>query len=450
MALTGLDIYKHLPKTNCKECGVATCLAFAMKVAGGQAGLDQCPRLDDKAREALSDASAPPQRLVTIGAGDKAIQVGQETVLYRHEEKFHHPTILAICLNDNLAPDALVERCREIAALKFERLGATLQVDAVALYNVSEDARTFTDAAKTASRASGKVVVLVSPHAGNLRAAGEALKSERPLLWAMQAGADGVRENDAIAVAKDLGLPLCLEAPGFDALAAAAEAARSEGLKELMLSPGQVETRAGLEFLAQSRRAAIGKKFRPMGFPVAMPVLDGDPPLSIIKACWYILKYAGLVVVRASNPEEILGILTTRQDIYTDPQIPVQVQPGLHVVGDPGEDAPVLVTTNFALSYYSVESEVEASRVPSYIVSVDTEGTSVLTAWAADKLNAETIAKAVKNSGVESKVRHKRLVLPGHVAVLSASTSDESGWEALVGPKEASGLVSYLKTQWKA
>ena len=180
-----------------------------------------------------------------------------------------------------------------------------------------------------------------------------------------------------------------------------------------------------------------------------MVSLAEDPVQAVTEACWYVLKYAGVVVIDVIKKEQVLVVLTSKQDIYTNPQVPVQVEPGLHPVGDPGDSAPVLVTTNFALSYYSVEAEVEASRVPAYILSVDTEGTSVLTAWAADKLNATTITEALKASEVETKVNHKRLVLPGLVAVLRAGTEDESGWEAIIGPKEASGIVSFLKNQWK-
>lgn len=447
MALTGLDVYKHLPKSNCKECGVATCLAFAMKVAAGQTGLDQCPKLDDSARAALDEASAPPQQLVKIGAGEKVIELGQETVLYRHEERFHHPTALAICLNDTLEKGAIEQRCREVVGLQFERLGTMLEVDMVAIYNASEKPEPFAEAARVVSEVSGKPLVLISPHAASLRAAGEAIRDERPLLWAMNAAA---ATGEVVAVAKELGLPLCLEGSGFDGLVKVAEAARAEGLKELMLAPGQMKPAEALEFLSQSRRAAIVKKFRPLGYPIAMSALGEDSSQTLVEACWYVLRYAGLVVVGTTRPEDVLCILTTRQDIYTDPQVPVQVEAGIHVVGEPGGDAPLLVTTNFALSYYSVESEVEASRVPSYILSVDTEGTSVLTAWAADKLNAETITAALKKSEVESKLDHHKIVLPGYVAVLSASVADESGWEVQVGPKEASGLVSYLRSQWKA
>ncbi|NIA12457.1 MAG: acetyl-CoA decarbonylase/synthase complex subunit gamma [Nitrospiraceae bacterium] len=446
MALSGLDIYKHLPKENCKECGLATCLAFAMKVAGGQATLDACPRLDDGAKAALGEASAPPQQLVTIGSGDHAVKIGQETVLFRHDDKFYHPCAVAICVDDTLDGDAMGERCKAIGALSFDRMGTTSAVGLLALHNTSGDVQRFAQAAKAAAVASDKPLVLISPDADALRAAGEATADGRPLLWIKDAVENG---DAAIAVAKDLSLPLCLEAPDFDSLAALAEKARDAGLKELVLSPGPVGAAEGLSFLSQSRRAAIEKKFRPMGFPVAMVAMGEDPVETTVDACWYTLKYAGIIVTNLSSPEQLLAVLTTRQDIYTNPQVPVQVEPGLHTIGDPGADAPVLVTTNFALSYYSVESEVESSRIPAYVLAVDTEGTSVLTAWAAEKLTAATITEALTQCGVGGKIDHKKLILPGLVAVLSGSVADESGWEILVGPREASGIVSYLKNQWK-
>jgi len=446
MALSGLDIYKHLPKENCKECGLPTCLAFAMKVAGGQATLEECPRLSDEAKTSLGEASAPPQQLVKIGAGDKVIELGQETVLFRHEERFHHPTAVAVRVSDALDDPAVEARCKEVAALKFERVGTTTTVDMVAVCNDSGNAERFAEVARLASKVSGKPLALMSSQAESLRAAGKALAAERPLLWALDGSA---ADGQAIEVAKELSLPLCLEATGFDEIVALSEKAREAGLKELMLSPGNVDAPAGIEFLTQSRRAAILKKFRPLGYPVAMQVLGDYNSQSVVDACWYVLKYAGVVVVDLTRPEHILGILCTRQDIYTNPQVPVQVEPGVHVIGEPGPDAPVLVTTNFALSYYSVESEVEGSRVPGYILAIDTEGTSVLTAWAADKLNDQTIAEALAKSDLDAKVDHKKVVLPGLVAVLSAGVKEESGWDVQVGPKEASGIVTFIKSQWK-
>jgi len=447
MPLSGLEIYKHLPKGNCKECGLPTCLAFAMKVAGGQASLEECPRLDEKAKTALGEASAPPQQLVTIGTGDHAIQIGQETVLYRHEDKFYHPTGVAVCINDKLDNALIEERCKAVAAISIERMGKTCKVDLLALCNTSGDAQRFAEVARLASGIAQRPLILMSPDADALRAAGQAISDTRPLLWAM----DTEKNVDAaIQVAKDLSLPLCIEGSGFEAVAALSEKARAAGLKELVLSPGRVEAAAGNAFLTQSRRAAIVKKFRPVGYPVAMIAMDGEPERATIDACWYTLKYAGIVVTNLRAPEHLLAVFASRQDIYTNPQIPVQVTPGLHAVGDPGPDAPLLLTTNFALSYYSVESEVSSSRIPTYILAVDTEGTSVLTAWAAEKLTAASTAEAISKSQVAEKLKHKKIVIPGLVAVLSGSIKDETGWEVMVGPREASGIVSFLKNQWKA
>jgi len=445
MALSGLDIYKHLPKTNCKKCGLPTCLAFAMKVATGQAALDACTEISEKGKAALSEASAPPQQLVKIGAGEKAVEIGQETSLFRHEDRFYRPTAIAVRVSDQMGKADLEARCRSAVAARFERMGKKLAIDLIAVQNDSGSPEKFAEAARAAGAASGLPLVLLSAKAECLRAAGKDQAAARPLLWA----AAGSAKSGAIDAAKELKLPLCLEGAGFDPVAELSEAARSAGLKDLVLSPGTAGPAAGLEFLAQSRRAAILKKFRPMGYPVAMLALGDDPLQAAVEACWYVLKYAGVVVTDLYRPEHLLSVLTARQDIFTDPQKPVQVEPGVHTVGEPGADSPVLITTNFALSYYSVEPEVESSRVPAYILSVNTEGTSVLTAWAADKFNAKTITGALKASGLEAKVKHRKLVLPGLVAVLSGGVKDESGWDVLVGPKEASGISSFLKNQWR-
>jgi len=446
MPLSGLEIYKHLQKSNCKECGLPTCLAFAMKVASGQTTLEECPRLDEKAKAALGEASAPPQQLVNVGAGDRAFAVGQETVLYRHEDKFYHPTAIGVCVNDSLSDEAIAERCRDLTAISFDRMGKVSQLDLIAVFNVSGNPQRFAEAARKAAQSAKRSVALLSGDPPALREAGRALAAERPLLWAMDTAA---HVDDFIAVAKELGLPLCLQGAGFDGVCALTEKARAAGLKELVLSPGNVSEAAGLEFLTQSRRAAVTKKFRPMGYPVAMLAMDGEPMRATVSGCWYVLKYAGIVVTDLTRPEQLLPIFATRQDIYTNPQIPVQVTPGLHEIGEPGPDAPVLLTTNFALSYYSVESEVASSRIPAYVLAVDTEGTSVLTAWAAEKLTAGTVTEALNKNGIGEKVTHKKLIIPGLVAVLSGGIKDESGWEVLVGPREASGIVSFLKNQWK-
>jgi acetyl-CoA decarbonylase/synthase complex subunit gamma len=205
-----------------------------------------------------------------------------------------------------------------------------------------------------------------------------------------------------------------------------------------------------LGFLTLSRRAALRKKFRPLGLPVLAIACGDDKAQAALDACTYVAKYAGVVISDAWAPHLLVPILTTRQNIYTDPQKPVQVEPGLYDVGEVTPASPLLITTNFSLSYYSVEAEAEASRMGCRILAVATEGTSVLTAWAADKFNAQTITAAIKASGVAEKLSHKKMILPGHVAVLAASVADESGWQVLVGPKEATGIGPFLKNEWKA
>jgi len=444
MALTGLAIYKHLPKTNCKECGMPTCLAFAMKVAAGQAGLDGCPHIDEKGRSALAEASAPPQRLVTIGDAEAAIQIGQETVLYRHDEKFHHPCGIAVRLDDTLDDAALEARLAAIKKLAFERMGRTMAVEMVAVDNTSGKKESFEACARRADRA-GKALVLISKSAENLAAAGKAVAGSKPLLYyAGEAGGLGA----AIGAAKELGLPLVLESGSLDAIADMTEKAREGGVQDIVISPGRAAAKDALEFLTKTRRAALKKKFRQLGYPV-LAFAPGEDDGAIAAACWYILKYAGIVVVDTVDPSAIVAMLVTRFNVYTDPQKPVQVEAKLYEINEPGPEAPLLVTTNFALSYYSVESEVEASRVPSRILAVDTEGTSVLTAWAADKFNPETITKALADTGAAEKVKHHKVVIPGLVAVISGNLEEESGWGVEVGPKEAVGIVSYLTSRWK-
>jgi acetyl-CoA decarbonylase/synthase complex subunit gamma len=445
MALTGLEIYKKLPKENCRECGLPTCLAFAMKVAAGQAGLDTCPRLSEESRSSLNEASAPPQRLVTIGEGEAGFAIGQETVLYRHEERFHHPCGIAVRVADNLDGAALEERLETIGRTVFERMGLRFVIDLVAIDNVSGDAARFAACAKQAAEKLNKPLILISADVAALQAAAEGLATRRPLLQFTGAAPS----DDLFKLAKGRNLPLGLQADSLEAVVALAEKARAAGLQDLVLSPGPQAPAAVLAFLTQTRRAALQKKFRPLGYPVlAFALGTGDEAL--VAACWYVLKYAGLVVVDFLEPIAVLALMMTRFNIYTDPQKPVQVEAKLYEVNEPGDEAPVLVTTNFALSFYSVQSEVEAARVPSYILAVDTEGTSVLTAWAADKFNAETIAAAVKKSGLEEKVKHRKLVIPGHVAVISGGLEEESGWKVEVGPKEAVGLTSYLRNRWRS
>lgn len=442
MALSGLEIYKQLPKTNCKDCGFPTCLAFAMKMAAGQVPLDKCPHVTAEAKAALESASRPPIQLVTIGTDSSEVKIGNETQLYRHEEKFYRQTAVAVRISDTLDEDAITQRAEAIGQLSFERVGTRIRVNLVAVCNESGDAGKFEQAAKLAAEKSGLACVLISASAANLAKAAAALSAARPLLYI----SDASEAEAAAKVAKDSNCPLAVRADGVEAFAELTPKLNAAGVEELVLDPGTRNLKETLEALTLIRRLAL-KGFRQVGYPAIALTTAEDPTMQAVEASTFIAKYAGVVVTDAIEKWQMLPVLTTRQDIYIDPQKPVAVEPKLNAVGEVTGNSPVLVTTNFSLSYYSVEGEVEASRVPTYILAVDTEGTSVLTAWASDKFNAETITQAMKKSGLEAKVSHRQLVIPGLVAVLSAGIEDESGWKVQIGPKEASGIPSYLKKQ---
>ncbi len=444
MALTGLEIFKLLPKTNCKKCGRATCLAFAMQLAQKKAELKDCPDVSEEAKSVLGAASAPPIKLVTIGSGDKQIGIGEENVLFRHDEKFYNPTGVAVTLSDDLEDDAFNDRLSKINNLKFTRVGTEIEIDLVALINNSGDATKFAERAKQVSANTHLSIILHSQSADNLKAAVETCSDKKPLIFGANA------ENwEAIAnIAKENSCPMTISAPTLEELADLTEKIKGTGVTDIVLNQVSESTKEILQGLTKIRRAALKKAFRQLGFPALTYMPSYEPDQEIASAGVFIAKYAGIVVVNACEPWQIMPLLTVRQNIFTDPQKPVQVEPKLYEVGQVNENSPVLFTTNFSLTYYTVEGEVEASRIPAYILAVGTDGTSVLTAYSGDKLNEDVIAKAMEDTNVADKVKHKKLIVPGLVAVLSAKIQEKTKWEALVGPKEASGLPTYLKSTW--
>jgi acetyl-CoA decarbonylase/synthase complex subunit gamma len=443
MALTGLDIYKQLPKENCGECGVPTCLAFAMKLAQKQASLDDCPRVTDEARAALSDAAAPPIKLITIGVGEKALSVGNETVEYRHDETFYHPTGVAVVVDASLDADALAARIERIKSLNWERVGQQIGVDLVAVKDAG-DAACFAAVADKAAKDTGLPLILISDSEDAISLALEAVGERKPLICgATAANVDGManlacREN----------CPLVVRADGLDALAELSQKAQAAGATNLILDSGARKWARVLQDQTAIRRAALKKKFRPFGFPTIAFTSADNPSTEALQATSYIEKFAGIVVLESAEPWAVLAVLTARQNIYTDPQKPIQIEEGIYQVGQPDEASPVLVTTNFSLTYFTVEGDVDASKVPAWIVVCDTEGTSVLTAWAAEKFTAESIAAKMKAFDIEGKVKHRNVIIPGYVAVLSGKLEDESGWKVHVGPRESSGIPSYLRNTW--
>ena len=446
MALTGLDIYKLLPKTNCKKCGRPTCLAFAMQLAQKKANLSDCPDASEEAKKILGAAASPPIKLVTVGTGAKKVEVGEENVLFRHEEKFYHPTGIAVTISDDLTDTAFNDRLKKINNLKVSRVGTEIDIDLIAVINKSNDAGKFAEASKKVSSSTHLNIILSSTSVENMKAALANCADKRPLIH----GANVQNCEYMAALAKEKNCPMTVTAPTLEELADLTERVKKAGVEEIVLDVSGNNPKEMLQKLTKVRRAALKKNFRSLGFPMISFVCDEDPFQEISFASTYVLKYAGVIVVNVCEPWAIMPLLTTRANIFTDPQKPIQVEPKLYAVGDVKEDSPVLFTTNFSLTYYTVEGEVESSRIAAYILSVDTGGTSVLTAYSGDKLNDKVVAKAMTDAEVETKVKHKKLIIPGLVAVMSGKLQETLGWEIMVGPREASGLPSYLKTVWKA
>ena len=445
MGLTGLEIFKQLPKTNCKDCGQATCLAFAMALASGKAGLDQCPHVSDAAREALDSASAPPVALVKIGVGDKQVELGNETVLFRHDKRFEHPTAIAISVCDSQSNDEIAAKVAQINKLVFDRVGQTHQVNLVVVGNCSGNPDRFAEAAKVAADNTEYPLVLMSEDPAAVEKALDAVAAKKPLVC----GANASNYEAMTALAKKFEVPLVVKGADLNELAALAEKVVALGWKQLILDSGAREVGRVLADQTQIRRQAL-KKFRPFGYPTITFVTNEDPVQAVVDAGIYIAKYAGIVVMDSADPAYILPLITLRLNVYTDPQKPIAVEAKVYELLNPGADAPVYITTNFSLTFFCVAGDVESSRVPGYVLPVDTDGISVLTGWAAGKFTPEKITEMLNKSGIADKVSHKKCIIPGGVAVLSGKLNELSGWEVLVGPRESAGIPSFVKQRWGA
>ncbi len=446
MALTGLEIYKLLPKTNCKDCEFPTCLAFAMKLAAKQAELSACPHVSEEAKAALESAAAPPIHLITIGDSEHKIEVGNETVMFRHEKTFFHPTGLVVRVKDSDANAA--KTAGDAAAYSVERVGLHLKVDGIAIENASGNADAFVKCVEAVKAKANIPLILISKDPKAMGQALEKVAGNKPLIYA------ATKDNcDQMAeLAKKHKCPIAVCAPeGLDALAELAKKLMDAGIEDIVLDPGARDFGKSLTALTQIRRAAIKKSFQPLGFPVI--TFPGEGTASVeeeaLLAAQQIAKYAGIVVLDHFSPSVFYPLLTLRLNVYTDPQKPIQMTPGVYEIGKPKADSPLGVTTNFSLTYFSIAGELEASGFPAWLLVCDTEGLSVLTGWAAGKFDADKIAKSIKQFGLADKVSHHKVIIPGGVAVLRGELEDAlSDWKIMVGPREAVEVGSYLKQQW--
>ena len=445
MALSGVEIFKLLPKTNCKKCGHPTCLAFAMKLAQRQATLDLCPDVSEEAKKLLGEASAPPVRPITIGVGDKAVKMGEETVLFRHDKKFVNPCVFAVEVKDTQSEADIASVCEQVMNSEIDRVGQKLRIDAIVITNASGDAAKLEAAAKTvAAKAAAVPVIINTTNPQAAEAAVRLFADKKPVIF----GANVSNVDAMAAVAKNNKATIGIAATSLDELSDLTEKVKSLGVEDMVLDSGAKKAKDIIGNNTLIRRAAIKKNFKPLGYPVINFIQREDSLLEALLATVCVTKYSSIVVLSSIEKWKSLALFTLRQNIYTDPQVPMQVEQKIYNIGDVKPESPLFVTTNFSLTYFIVSGEIENSKVPSRLAVMDSEGLSVLTAWAAGKFTATKIAQFISESGIEKEVATKELIIPGYVAILSGAIEEKlPGWKITVGPREANAIPTFLKTR---
>lgn len=443
--LTGLQIQKLLPKTNCKECGSNTCLAFAMKLAGGKADLADCPYASDEAKAVLGAASEPPVKGVAFGP-DKNIRVGEETCLYRHEKTFVNQTCFAVNINDDESGDEVDGKLDELASYELNRVGEILSVEMIALTHKSADAASFKALAEKAWEKTKKPLILNCSDVDALSAAAAAVKGSHSLIGPAEPG----NAAKLVEIAKANEHALFVTAPDLNELVKLTSKLKEDGFNDIVM---QFQTNSVAELFQTNsiaRKAALKDSYKPLGYASLSFLQETDDLMSASAvAINEICKFGGICVFPEFDKALMAPLMALRQNVYTDPQKPIQVEPKLYPVGEPTKDSPVFVTTNFSLTYFIVSGEIENSGLSAWLVIPECEGMSVLTAWAAGKFGGASIGKFCKEIDLDSAVNTREIVIPGYVSQISGELEENMpGWKVIVGTQEASDIESFVKSKF--
>ena len=462
--LSPIDVYKILPKINCKECGQDNCMAFATKIVNRELNVDQCPPLlkkeNEKAYKALKELLKPAVKEVIVGVGDKAKKLGGKLVMFRHEFTYTNPTAIAIDVTDEMPNDEVANRIRRTENFSFEYIGYTLKLDMIAVRSTSGDAEKFKATVKKVAETTNLPLILCASNSNVLEAGLMAAPKARPLLYAAN------KENwkDMAELALMYNCPLVVSAPNdLNTLVSLAKTLMAYGVTDLVLDPGTFMNDGlpdTINNFTMLRRAATkgGEElagFPLMGVPMVAWLDKGETAEDLIKwreaylASMLLVRYADVLIMHGNDGWSLLPTAVLRQNIYTDPRKPVAVAPGLKVYGTPDENSPVFFTSNFALTYYTVASDIESNKINAYLIVVDTEGSAIDSGVAGRKLTAERVADAIKASGVEGKVKHRKLIIPGKASRISGEIEELSGWKVLVGPRDSSEIPKYLIEKWQ-
>lgn len=443
MPVSGSEIVKMLPgRKPCKDCGFPTCFAFAMKLATSGTSLDKCPYLTPEAKAKLEDLLAPAIKLVTLGVGENKVQVGNEEVIYRHEKTYLHPPGIAILISDKESEEQIEEKIKKVKEMQFPWVGLTLKAELLAVQFASGDKNKFLSLVKKVAD-SGLGIIIISEDLETLFAARDICADKRPLLYPI------TKENidQVIPQIKEKPIPLGIRGANIEELIPLTKKLKEAGVDEAVLDPGSRNLQEAIRDQTLLRRAALKQGFRPLGYPtIAFPCfMEKDRLKEILTASVFITKFAALIVLSDFDQYTLLPLLVQRLNIYTDPRFPMAVEEKYYEIGTPDEDSPVLVTSNWALTYFIISSAIEATKIPSYLCVKDTEGLGVLTGWAAGKFTGDSVGAMIKKSGIESKVKKRKIVIPGRVARIKGELEDAlPGWEVVIGPREASGIGAFL------
>jgi len=448
MALKGAEIMKRLPKTNCKECGYATCFAFAMKLATGGAKLEDCPYLPPGVKAELEAAMAPPIKLVTIGVGENALVIGEEEVMFRHEKTFFHEPGIAILISDKESDSDIEKKIKAIKELHFERIGKELKINLLALSFESGDKTKFETLVKKTYETTDIALILVCNNIDVLFSAATLCADRKPLVYPI------TKENIDLAIPKlkELRTPAGVKGESIEEIVSLTSTLKEAGLEEIILDPGSKNVREGIRDQTLIRRAALKKGFRPLGYPtITFPCfMYQDKFKEALAAAAFITKYAGIIVISQADKHFLFPLLVHRFNIYSDPRRPMTVEEKVYEISEPNEYSPILISTNYALDFFIVSGAIEEANIPAYLCIKDTGGIGVMAAWTSGKFNGEAIADFFKKYGIENKVKHRKLIIPGVAKKLKEELEEElPDWEIIFGPLEGSDIPKFLSEGWK-
>jgi acetyl-CoA decarbonylase/synthase complex subunit gamma len=439
MALKGLDIFKLTPKTNCKDCGCPTCMAFSMKAAQGALAIEKCPHLSPEAMKILGEATGPPMKIITIGTGACEHKLGGETVLYRHDKTFVSKTVYGI----HVCPDNIDARLDNIKNIDYERIGERMYVEAINVAYTGE-AEAYLGAVRKAP-ATGRALILDVKDPGVAQEALEIAKESKPVL-------NGANESNYQAMnglASQYGVVLGVTGVTLDSLYDTVAALETLGNKNLIIDIGTVSIKEAFARTVQIRRAALKDGDRTFGYPSLInlsKIAPNDCNMQTAHTSLFTVKYGSLVIMDTMSYAQALPLFGLRQNIFTDPQKPMRVDPGIYPINGAGENTACAVSVDFALTYFIVSGELERSTVPVNFLVSDAGGYSVLTAWAAGKFSAGSIAAFIQEHNIEAKIKNRDLIIPGKVAVLKGELEEKlPGWKIIVAPNEAVGLVKFMR-----